>query len=123
MILVRLSFVVPYNVSNLVLGASNISLRDFCKGNLFIYPDVLLFAYIGSTASSVEKAISGESPISSGELVIMVLSGSFSFLALCYTTVIVRKIIKDEMSCQAQMDRRRDREEHRRLSGYDLELA
>ena len=115
MILTRLSFVVPYNVSNLVLGASNVSVKDFLVGNLFIYPYVLFFAYNGSTASSVQRAIDGENPYSTGELVILVLSGVLTFAALCYTTVVVKRMIKEEIKVQAEKERGQRQEEHQCL--------
>ena len=60
MILVRLSFVIPYNISNMVLGASNIKYRDFLVGNLWIWFDCAFIVYVGTSASTIQMALSGE---------------------------------------------------------------
>jgi uncharacterized membrane protein YdjX (TVP38/TMEM64 family) len=51
--LLRVSPVVPFNVTSLVLGCSQVSLRDFVLGTAFghLLP-VVTFAYTGSTVSS-----------------------------------------------------------------------
>ena len=57
--LMRLSLIVPYNVSNLVFGAAAVSLKAYCVGTLGLIPMNLFYVYIGQTMSSIKEAVEG----------------------------------------------------------------
>ena len=52
-ILARLSVIVPFNVSNYVLGSTSVSYGDFATGTLYILPMCSFMVYIGTTASTI----------------------------------------------------------------------
>ena len=52
-ILARLSVLVPFNVSNYVLGTTSVSYADFANGTLYIAPMCLFMVYIGTTAANI----------------------------------------------------------------------
>ncbi len=52
-ILMRLSLLIPFNISNFVFGGSSVKYFDFIIGTLGLFPIVLFFVYIGTTMSSI----------------------------------------------------------------------
>ncbi len=51
--LMRLSLLVPFNVSNYIFGSSAVKLRDYLIGTIGVLPIALFFVYIGSTMSNI----------------------------------------------------------------------
>jgi len=70
----RLSLIVPYNISNYILGGSAVKSFDFIMGTAALLPMVIFFVYIGTTLSSIEASVSGNHEMSTMEIVIMVVS-------------------------------------------------
>ena len=54
--MLRLSFLVPFNISNYVLGASAVKFKDFAIGTLALFPCSVFFVYVGTTISTLEEA-------------------------------------------------------------------
>ena len=52
-VLMRLSLLVPFNISNYVFGGSSVKYYDFIVGTIGLFPIVLFFVYIGTTMSSI----------------------------------------------------------------------
>lgn len=52
-ILMRLSLLVPFNLSNYVFGGSAVKVFDFVMGTMGLLPMVLFFVYIGTTMSNI----------------------------------------------------------------------
>jgi uncharacterized membrane protein YdjX (TVP38/TMEM64 family) len=50
----RLSLVIPFNISNYVLGASSVNIFHFVVGTLGVMPLVLFFVFLGTTMSDIE---------------------------------------------------------------------
>mmetsp|Transcript_9198 Transcript_9198/g.15428 ORF Transcript_9198/g.15428 Transcript_9198/m.15428 type:complete len:246 (+) Transcript_9198:3-740(+) len=53
MILLRLSPLIPYNALDYISGITSISFRTYCLGLLAILPGVVMFTFVGATASSL----------------------------------------------------------------------
>ena len=53
MVLLRLSPLIPYNALDYISGITSISLRVYCIGLVAILPGVIMFTYVGATASSL----------------------------------------------------------------------
>lgn len=51
----RLSPLVPYNVANYALGATKLSLQDYCVGNLGMLPHILVLAFLGGGLQAQNK--------------------------------------------------------------------
>ena len=51
--LMRLSLLVPFNVSNYIFGGSAVKLRDYLIGTIGVLPIALFFVYIGTTMSNL----------------------------------------------------------------------
>ena len=51
--LMRLSLLVPFNVSNYIFGGSAVKLTDYLLGTIGVLPIVLFFVYIGTTMSNI----------------------------------------------------------------------
>lgn len=52
-LLMRLSMIVPFNLSNYVFGASSVRIKEFALGTLGLLPLVTFFVYIGTTVSDI----------------------------------------------------------------------
>jgi uncharacterized membrane protein YdjX (TVP38/TMEM64 family) len=52
-LLMRLSMIVPFNLSNYVFGASSVRIKEFVLGTLGLLPLVTFFVYIGTTVSDI----------------------------------------------------------------------
>lgn len=89
-ILMRLSLLVPFNLSNYVFGISAVKYRDFAIGTLGLFPIVLFFVYIGTTMSNIHEAISGNAEVTTLEIVVMVFGTLIALTGLLYTTLLVR---------------------------------
>lgn len=53
MVLLRLSPLIPYNALDYLSGITSISLRTYCLGLIAILPGVVMFTFLGATASSL----------------------------------------------------------------------
>ena len=51
--LMRLSLLVPFNVSNYIFGGSAVKLRDYLFGTIGVLPIALFLVYIGTTMSNI----------------------------------------------------------------------
>lgn len=61
-VLLRLSLVLPYNLSNYLWGATRISWRDYMRGNLFTFGPTMLYAWWGATLGDVAAIVTGSGP-------------------------------------------------------------
>jgi uncharacterized membrane protein YdjX (TVP38/TMEM64 family) len=58
--LMRLSLLVPFNVSNYVFGGSAVRFTDYLLGTIGVLPIALFFVYMGTTMSNIQDALSGK---------------------------------------------------------------
>jgi len=93
----RLSLLVPFNMSNYVFGASAVKVFDFIIGTFGLVPLVLFFVYIGTTMSNIEEVVSGTHEMSTSEIVIMVVGSCIAFSGLIFATVVVKRTLKNEL--------------------------
>jgi uncharacterized membrane protein YdjX (TVP38/TMEM64 family) len=61
-VLIRLSLVIPYNITNWVIGATRIRTRDYALGNLATVVPTILYAWWGSQLGDVLAVLRGEGP-------------------------------------------------------------
>ena len=52
-ILMRFSILVPFSVSNYVLGASSVNISHFIIGNFGLIPMALFYVYLGTTMENI----------------------------------------------------------------------
>ena len=99
-ILARLSVIVPFNVSNYVLGSTSVSYADFANGTLYIMAMCAFIVYIGTTVSTIQEAIDGTHPASNIDVAIMIFSIIVAVIGIVWTTVIVKQILDKEYARQ-----------------------
>lgn len=99
-LLIRLSLLVPFNLSNYVLGISAVKYVDFIIGTLGLFPIVLFFVYIGTTMSNIHEAVSGTLEMSNLEKVVMILGTFVALAGLIYSTCLVRRTLNAEIERQ-----------------------
>ena len=58
-LLIRLSPLFPFNVTNYALGVTSVRLRDYVIGCVGMLPGTLLYVYYGRLIGDVAKAVSG----------------------------------------------------------------
>ena len=95
--LIRFSIIVPFGISNYLLGASSVSFKDFALGTLAILPSTILHAYIGTTISNIEEALSTGNSLSTRQLIFIVVSTVISIVALAYGCIIVKRTLDKEI--------------------------
>jgi uncharacterized membrane protein YdjX (TVP38/TMEM64 family) len=61
--LMRMSLLVPYNISNLLFGATAIPFVHYLLGTIGVLPIIIFYVYLGTTMSNIEAAISGKEPL------------------------------------------------------------
>lgn len=103
-LLLRLSLLVPFNVSNYVLGISAVNYKDFAIGTIGLFPIVLFFTYIGTTMSNIHEAVNGNSKMTPLEIVVMVLGTLVALMGLIYTTCLVRETLNTEIQRQRLLE-------------------
>jgi uncharacterized membrane protein YdjX (TVP38/TMEM64 family) len=103
-ILMRLSLLVPFNLSNYVFGISAVKYEDFALGTLGLFPIVLFFVYIGTTMSNIHDAISGNVEMTTLEIVVMVIGTLVALVGLLYTTFLVRATLNAEIERQSLLE-------------------
>lgn len=60
-LLVRLTPVIPYSLSNYALAVTSVGMRDYTLySSVGILPATIVFVYVGSTARDISKIINGE---------------------------------------------------------------
>ena len=95
--MMRLSLLVPFNLSNYVLGATSVRIRDFVIGTLGLLPLVAFFVYIGTTVSDIEQVVSETRQMSTTEIVVLVLGTVVAIIGLIIVSLIVKKTLDNEL--------------------------
>ena len=93
----RLSLVIPFNISNYVLGASSVNIFHFVVGTLGVMPLVLFFVFLGTTMSDIEQIVSGTHKMETTEIVVMSVGSMIALGAIIFSTILVRKTLKIEI--------------------------
>lgn len=52
-VLMRFSLLVPFSLSNYVLGASSVNISHFIFGNFCLIPMALFYVYLGTTMQNI----------------------------------------------------------------------
>ena len=89
--LLRLCFLIPFNVSNYVFGVSSIKLKDFVLGGFGTLPFVFFEIYTGACATEIQKAISGKQNFGSVKIAVMVASCVLGVFVVVYVTKRVKR--------------------------------
>ena len=86
--LTRLSLLMPYNVMNMIYGLTRVHSLVVVFGTLVgMFPAVLLYAYLGSIARSVDQILSGELQTGTAGKVLFVVG----LLAVVTVTVVIHR--------------------------------
>lgn len=80
-LLLRLSPVVPYNVLNYALGASQLRYRDFLAGSIGMLPGTLLYTYYGKVIGDVTALAAGTAPPRGSEYYVLLAVGLAATIA------------------------------------------
>lgn len=97
MLLMRLSLLIPFNVSNYVLGGTPVNWKDYLMSNIGILPLVIFFVYLGSTFSNIQDFLNGRQAIDTMQIVVMSLGGLLVLCVLLAISCYVKKTISEEM--------------------------
>ena len=89
--LLRLCFLIPFNVSNYVFGVSSIKLKDFVLGGFGTLPFVFFEIYTGACATDIQKAISGKQELGPVKIAVMVASCVLGVFVVVYVTKRVKR--------------------------------
>ena len=90
----RLSMLVPFNISNFVFGASAVQLRHFAVGTIGMIPLVAFFVYLGTSVSDLHEVVNGQHKMSRTEIAVMVLGTLFALIGLVFTSVMVKSALR-----------------------------
>ena len=58
--LLRLCPIIPYNILNYLLGATEMKFKDFMLGCVAFIPGILVFVFIGTTISDLASKTNGQ---------------------------------------------------------------
>lgn len=95
-LLLRLSPIFPFNLSNYALGLTKVRLRDYVLASwIGMLPATALFVYLGSLITSASELASGTRPDAGGAGDIMLAVGLAATLAV---TVVLARIAKRALS-------------------------
>ena len=92
----RLSMLVPFNLSNYVLGASSVKIRDFTLGTLGLLPLVAFFVYLGTTVSDIEQVVNGSRHMSKTEIVVLVIGPVAAIIGIIIVSVMVKRSLHND---------------------------
>jgi uncharacterized membrane protein YdjX (TVP38/TMEM64 family) len=94
-LLLRLSPVFPYNVTNYALGASRIRYRDFLLGSIGMLPGTVLYTYYGKVVGDVGALASGVAPPRGPGYYVLLGVGLLATLVL---TIVVTRAAKKALA-------------------------
>lgn len=101
--MIRVSFIIPSNVSNYVLGGTAVTFKDFTLGTSGTLPLVIFSVYVGSTMSNMMDYLDGKHSISTVEIVLSVLGGIAALIGLIITSVVVKRTLDNEIKRSKQV--------------------
>jgi uncharacterized membrane protein YdjX (TVP38/TMEM64 family) len=89
-LLLRLSPIVPFNVTNYVGGVSAVSFRDFVIALFGVLPGTTLYVFLGASAGSLmDSASSGDNM--TVLIIVVVLGAVFGIITIWFTTRYAKK--------------------------------
>ena len=104
-LLVRLCSLLPYDLMSYALGLTKVSLRRYLLGTwLGRLPEIVFWAYIGSTAKSWADAFAGKVHVGIGGRIFLGLGIAAMIAAMFIVTKIARKALR-EVSTQGTQAR------------------
>lgn len=91
--LMRLSLIVPFNVSNYAFGGSSVVTRHFIIGTLGLIPMCVYFVYLGTTISSIQDLLNNDTPVNPVTIAMYVVGALLGLTVLVSVSLVVRKIL------------------------------
>ena len=80
---------IPFNMANLVLGTSSVTVQDYLVGTLFILPNCVFNVYLGTTIRNIEDAINGAYEIDTVQIVVYAIGGVLGLGTIIFMAVVV----------------------------------
>ncbi len=97
-LLVRLCSLLPYDLMSYALGLTKVSLRRYLLGTwLGRLPEIVFWAYIGSTAKSWADAFAGKVHVGIGGRIFLGLGIAAMIAAMFIVTKIARKALREAL--------------------------
>lgn len=93
--LMRMSLLVPFNISNFIFGATAIPFTHYMVGTIGVLPIQIFYVYLGTTMSNIEAAISGKEPLTTVQIIVMVVGSLFAIAGIIYVTCVVKKNLRE----------------------------
>ena len=103
--LLRLSAVIPFNMVNMVLGTSSVTLRDFLVGSLCILPNCAFNVYLGTTIRNIEDAINGTYEFDTFEIVLLVCGFVLGLVIMAIMAAVIYRQLQKQKR-QLGLDKR-----------------
>ena len=90
-LLLRLCLLIPFNITNYVLGGSAVRFTDYLLGSLAVVVQNLFFVYIGTTISKISDALSGGGSLNTTSIIVMSFGVLIALGGVIYVSLIVRR--------------------------------
>jgi uncharacterized membrane protein YdjX (TVP38/TMEM64 family) len=87
----RVCLLVPFGISNYVLGGSAIRFLDYAVGSIGILFQVVFYVYIGTTISGVTEVLNGHSSFDTTTIVAMSLGIVIAVIGVIFVSYQVKK--------------------------------
>jgi uncharacterized membrane protein YdjX (TVP38/TMEM64 family) len=102
--LMRLCLLIPFNVSNYVLGGSAVRFTDYLVGSIAVAAQNLFFVYLGTTISKISDALSGGESLNTTSILVMSFGILIALSGVVYVSLIVRRQLTIETEKKAAAD-------------------
>lgn len=100
--LLRLSLLVPYNLSNYAFGGMNLKLGNFILGTFGLIPMALFYVYVGTTVSDIQEAVSGHMKFTNLQIIVTIVGTTIAILGIIVVTCLVKKTLDRELKLSKQ---------------------
>jgi len=103
-LLLRLCLLIPFNITNYVLGGSAVRFTDYLLGSLAVVVQNLFFVYIGTTISKISDALSGGESLNTTSIIVMSFGVLIALGGVIYVSLIVRRQLTIETEKKVTAD-------------------
>lgn len=100
--LLRLSLLVPYNLSNYAFGGMNLQLGHFILGTFGLIPMALFYVYVGTTVSDIQEAVSGNLKFTKLQIIVTTVGTTIAILGIIVVSCLVKRTLDRELKLSKQ---------------------
>jgi len=103
--LMRLCPLVPFNAFNFVMGVTSVQFWSYALGGLGMIPGTAVYVFIGTTISNIVDVASGDSEITTLEIILLIVGTILAFVGIVFITLKVRKYLNEQIMLEEEKKR------------------